>query len=93
MRLTVAQIATALAVFCLLPLLAQDADKQTTTVPRLVRVSGAFHPANGLPVGATESATLSIYKDEQGGQPLWQENQNVSVDPNGQYTLFRCEPR
>ena len=70
MRLAVA--ATLVATF-FASLFAQQPDKPITTVPRLVRISGSFHPANSLPVGTTESATLSIYKDEQGGQPLWQE--------------------
>jgi hypothetical protein len=38
-----------------------------------------------LAAGPTESATLSIYKDEQGGTPLWQETQNVTLDPDGDY--------
>ena len=51
-------------------------------------MSGVFHPADGLPVGTVESATLSIYKDEHGGQPLWQETQNVIIDGNGQYAAI-----
>jgi trimeric autotransporter adhesin len=72
----------------LFPLFAQQPDEPATTVPRLVQVTGTFHAANGLPAGTTESATLSIYKDEQGGTPLWQETQNVSVDAEGHYTAM-----
>jgi len=88
MRHAVTRIATAVAVLCFAPLFAQETDRSATTVPRLVRLSGTFHPANGLPVGTTESATLSIYKEEQGGQSLWQETQNVSLDANGQYAAM-----
>ncbi len=69
-------------------LFGQESDKPVTAIPRLVRVSGAFQPANGLPVGTTESVTLSIYKEEEGGSPLWQETQNIAVDANGQYTAM-----
>jgi hypothetical protein len=31
---------------------------------------------------------LAIYKEEQGGVPLWQETQNVSLDANGTYTAM-----
>jgi hypothetical protein len=51
-------------------------------------VTGAFHPANALPVGTTESATLSVYREEQGGTPVWQETQNVNLDPNGLYNAM-----
>jgi hypothetical protein len=36
----------------------------------------------------TESATLSVYRDEQGGTPLWQETQNVTLDSEGHYTAM-----
>ena len=59
-----------------------------TTVPRLVRISNTFHPVDGQPPAAVESVTLSIYRDQQGGAPLWQETQNVSVDAEGRYSVL-----
>jgi hypothetical protein len=59
-----------------------------TTVPRLVRISNTFHPANGLAAAPVEGVTFSIYKEEQGGTPLWQETQNVTVDAEGRYTAL-----
>lgn len=59
-----------------------------TTVPRLVRVSNTFHPANGLPVAPVESLTFSVYNEETGGTPLWQETQNVNADSEGHYTAL-----
>ena len=88
MRLIVARIATILVAVCIGSLFAQEPDKPVTSVPRLVRVNGTFHPANGLPVGTVEGATLAIYREEQGGAPLWQETQNVALDANGQYTAM-----
>jgi trimeric autotransporter adhesin len=87
MRFAAAQIAAVFFV-CLCPSFAQQLDKPITAVPRLVRVRGTLRPANGLPVGQVESATLSIYREKQGGTPLWQETQNVNLDANGQYTAM-----
>jgi hypothetical protein len=81
-------LAAVLVAVAIVPLLAQQPDKPIATVPRLVRVNGTFHTDNGLPVGTTESATLSIYREEQGGTPLWQETQNVGVDAEGHYTAM-----
>jgi hypothetical protein len=77
-------IASVLALIGVTPLLAQQTT--VTAIPHLVRFTGTFHPVNGLPVGPTESVTLSVYADEQGGTPLWQETQNVAVDADGHYT-------
>jgi Chaperone of endosialidase len=59
-----------------------------TTVPRLVRIGSTFHPANGQPAAPIEGVTLSIYRDEREGAPLWQETQNVSVDSEGRYNVL-----
>lgn len=85
MDLTISRFATILAALCLAPLNAQQPNKPAAAVPRLVRLNGSFHAANGLPVGPTEGVTLSVYQEELGGVPLWQETQNVSLDANGQY--------
>ena len=55
---------------------AQSASSSSAVaVPRLINISGVFRPANGQPAGAVETVTLSIYADQQGGAPLWQETQ------------------
>jgi hypothetical protein len=56
-------------------------------VPRLIRVTGSFRPANGLPPSPVEIVTLAIYAEEKGGAPLWQETQNVTIDGEGHYTI------
>jgi hypothetical protein len=60
----------------------------TTTVPHLVRISNAFLPADGGKPAPAEGVTLSIYRDEREGAPLWQETQNVSVDSAGRYSVL-----
>jgi hypothetical protein len=71
-----------------LPAQQQPSVAAAVTVPRVIRFSGTFQPANGLPRAPIESATLSIYREEQGGTPLWQETQNVPVDAEGHYTVL-----
>jgi hypothetical protein len=90
MRITAGRIITLPMVLCLALLFAQDSPKATTptTVPRLVRFTGIFHAANNLPVGSTEGVTFAIYRDEQGGNPLWQETQNVRIDADGHYSAM-----
>src|SRR6516164_9727105 len=61
---------------------------QVTTVPRLVRISGTFRPSIALPVGSVESVTFSIYKEPEGGTPLWQETQNATLDAENHYTVL-----
>jgi len=69
---------------------AQQAPTATplATVPRLVRIANTFHPANGLAASPVEGITLSIYREEQGGAPLWHETQNVNVDSEGRYSVL-----
>ena len=70
-----------LGLFCATVRYAQQSQPiAITTVPKLVRFSGSFHPANGMPAQPVESVTLSVYSDQTGGTPLWQETQNVAVD-------------
>ena len=59
-----------------------------TSVPRVVRLDGAFVPADGLPPAAVETVTLSLFASEVGGTPLWEETQQVRVDPQGRYAVF-----
>ncbi|MFB3815014.1 MAG: hypothetical protein ACE14L_12975, partial [Terriglobales bacterium] len=71
----------------LLPLsaYAQDSGISTAaqTVPLLVKFRGILQSAEG-----TTGVTFALYKNENGGAPLWLETQNVVVDANGQYTVF-----
>jgi hypothetical protein len=60
----------------------------TAPVPKLVRFTGSFRPASGLPPQSVESVTLAVYRDQTGGNALWQEIQNVAVDANGHYSVL-----
>src|ERR1700691_5514080 len=66
----------------------QSQPTATATVPKLVRFSGSFRPANGMPAQPVESVTLSVYSDQTGGTALLQGTQNVAVDSEGKYSLL-----
>ena len=57
-------------------------------VPKLVRFSGSYRPVDGAPAQTMESVTLSVYRDQTGGEALWHEIQNVVVDADGRYSVL-----
>jgi hypothetical protein len=66
---------------------AASANIATRAVPRLVNYSGVLKDAEGRPMTAITGVTFLIYKDEQGGAPIWLETQNVTPDKTGRYTV------
>ena len=58
-----------------------------STVPTLVNFSGAITDLNGKPMNGIHGVTFYLYKDSEGGAPLWMETQNVQVDSRGHYTV------
>jgi hypothetical protein len=67
---------------------AQSVQEPSGPVPRLITITGVFHPADGQPLNAVETVTLSIYADPVGGTPIWQETQTVTVGAQGRYSLL-----
>jgi trimeric autotransporter adhesin len=59
-----------------------------TTVPNLIRYSGTLKDTSGSPLVAITGATFAIYKQQEGGAPIWLETQNVTPDANGQYSVL-----
>jgi hypothetical protein len=57
-----------------------------TVVPALVPYSGVAVGGDGKPLSGEAGATFLIFKDEQGGEPLFVETQTVAVDDAGHYT-------
>ena len=57
------------------------------SVPRLVNLSGEYHPADGTSPLPFETVTLRIYSQASGGAALWQETQTVAVDRFGLYNV------
>jgi hypothetical protein len=60
----------------------------TATVPRLVRFSGVAKDETGQPKTGVLGVTFALYKEKEGGSPLWLEVQNVQADSNGRYSAL-----
>jgi len=60
---------------------------QEQPVPRLITITGVYRPADGQPSATVETVTLSVYADQQGGAPLFQETQQVTLDERGRYSV------
>ncbi len=56
----------------------------TSALPNIVRFSGTLQ--NRTDAGVV-GVTFSLYKDQQGGAPLWLEVQNVDADAQGRFTV------
>ena len=62
----------------------------TTSVPNLIRYNGTLKDTPGtasIPFVAV-GVTFAIYRQQEGGAPLWLETQNVAPDANGQYYVL-----
>src|ERR1039457_4592458 len=49
-------------------------------IPRLIKFSGTFQTPSGNALTGVHGVTLALYKDRQGGSPIWLESQNVDVE-------------
>jgi hypothetical protein len=75
---------------------AQETQPSGTSVNRLFRLTGVVAPGPGKPESSVESSAassvesiqFSIYDQESGGTPLWQETQTLTVDKNGKYSVL-----
>jgi hypothetical protein len=83
--LSVVSLGTALLLACFAAI--SVAQQTSSVVPTLVNFSGTLTDANGKPLTGTVGVTFYLYKDSQGGSPLWMETQNVAADKNGRYTV------
>ncbi len=83
-------VAGLLSLFVLLP--STIALAQTTgtgsTVPTLVNFSGTVTDVNGRPQSGVHGVTFFLYKESEGGAPLWIETQNVQADGRGHYSVM-----
>jgi trimeric autotransporter adhesin len=59
-----------------------------TAVPNLIRYGGTLKDPNGSPLVVTTGVTFAIYKQQDGGAPIWLETQNITPDANGQYSVL-----
>jgi hypothetical protein len=78
---------------CAVPLSGQEAafasgTSSAAVVPPLVSFSGLLTDLNGKPISGVVGVTFALYKDSQGGAPLWMETQNVYPNKTGHYTVL-----
>ncbi len=81
--------ASMVVVICTLLLTSFCAAQQVTgtAVPNLIRYSGTLKDEQGSPL-TTSGITFAIYKQQDGGAPIWVETQNVTPDARGQYSVL-----
>jgi hypothetical protein len=61
----------------------------TTTVPNLIRYGGVLKDAQGAPLSSTTvGITFAIYKQQDGGAPVWMETQSVATDAGANYSAL-----
>jgi hypothetical protein len=59
----------------------------STVVPALVPFSGILTEPNGKPLSGETAITFLIFKDQQGGEPLFAETQALTPDASGNYKV------
>jgi hypothetical protein len=67
-------------------LVGAQAPTSTSTVPTLINFTGTLADANGKLLNGVVGVTFFLYKEEEGGAPLWMETQNVQPDKSGHYS-------
>jgi hypothetical protein len=63
-------------------------DHCDTSVPRLVKYSGALKDNLGRPYTGVVGVLFSVYASSSGGSSVWQELQNVNLDKEGHYNVL-----
>ena len=80
---------------CLMPLTSAAQASSTApavvaasgVIPSLINYTGVLKDATGRTLTSLTGVTFLLYKEEQGGAPLWLETQNVQPDQAGRYTV------
>jgi hypothetical protein len=60
---------------------------EPSSVPPLVNFTSTLSDINGKPIVGVSGVTFLLYKEQQGGSPLWMETQTVTTDENGHYSV------
>jgi hypothetical protein len=87
-RIRIVLLISLLLAACVLPAAAQQSPATNVIVPPLVKFGGLLSDINGNPLAGVVGVTFSLYKDSQGGAPLWMETQNVQSDKTGHYSVM-----
>ena len=76
------------AVALIATLVASAQAQQTSVVPNVVNFAGTLRGSDGKPLTGSVGVTFSLYKEQEGGSPLWIETQTAQPDRNGQYSVM-----
>ena len=57
-------------------------------VPRFITFGGVIRDGNGQLLQGVVGVTFAMYQSQNGGAPLWTENQNIQFDSEGRYTVL-----
>ena len=94
-KLIVKKYRGTIATMCLLLLMATIAVAQSTSgadspgaVPQLVKFTGVLKDDVGHIKTGMVGLTFALYKEQDGGAPLWLETQNVEADSEGNYSVL-----
>src|SRR5438552_852901 len=68
--------------------LSAQASAQSASAPTWVRIDGALKTPTGEPRAGTVPLVASLYAEQQDSTPLWVEQQLVTLDSAGRYTIF-----
>jgi hypothetical protein len=60
----------------------------TSSIPVIVKFSGNIRDFGGTIPSGYRGATFFLYKDQDGGMPLWMETQTVAIDFQGRFTVI-----
>ena len=66
---------------------AQQGVVAPTAVPNLINFTGTIKDQGGKPLSGVTGVTFLLYREQQGGAPLWTETQNVQADARGNYSV------
>ena len=61
---------------------------QVSSVPPVIRFGGILKNVDGTPRTTLTNVTFRIFKDAEGGKPIWTETQNVQPDSTGRFAVF-----
>jgi len=67
---------------------ANDWRRSGVAIPRLVRFNGIANDESGEPMHGVVGITFALYRERDGGAPLWLETQNVELDGKGHYAVL-----
>src|SRR5450631_2963146 len=59
-----------------------------STIPTVIRFGGSLNVGNGKGPADVVGVTFLLYREAEGGAPLWMETQNVRPDKSGHYSVM-----